>query len=197
MRKMLFLVLSFLIISSKVLTAVEDDSFFIRRMYLDVLGRVPTTEEIDWFCVYNKNGYSLAIDWALSLPDNKMKHYPKDQAKEILLSDGYKNYKKVPISKEQLQKNVMFSVVDGDLKLTEENFKKSCSRLIDFALSSSDTETDVIDYITNKLMSRLTNMDEANYLMLCFKNKRKTVSEKEAWMFVLDEILSLPDVKMK
>jgi len=197
MRKMLFLVLSFLIISSKVLTAVEDDSFFIRRMYLDVLGRVPTTEEIDWFCVYNKNGYSLAIDWALSLPDNKMKHYPKDQAKEILLSDGYKNYKKVPISKEQLQKNVMFSVGDGDLKLTEENFKKSCSRLIDFALSSSDTETDVIDYITNKLMSRLTNMDEANYLMLCFKNKRKTVSEKEAWMFVLDEILSLPDVKMK
>ena len=91
----------------------------------------------------------------------------------------------------------MFSVGDGDLKLTEENFKKSCSKLIDFAISSSDTETDVIDYIANKLMSRITNLDEANYLMTSFKNKRKTVSEKEAWMFVLDEILMLPDVKMK
>jgi len=197
MRKLFFLVLSFLMISSNMLTAVEDDSFLIRRMYLDVLGRVPTTEEIDWYCVYNKNGYTLAVDWALSISDNKMRHYPKHEAKEILLSVEYKNYKKVPLSKEQIQKNIMFSVGGGDLPVSEENFKKSSVKLIDFALISSDSETDVIDYIANKLMARSTNIDEANYLFRYFKDKEKTLSEKEAWLSVLDQILLLPDVRMK
>jgi hypothetical protein len=197
MRKLFFLVLLFLMLSSKMLTAVEDDSFLIRRMYLDVLGRVPTTEEIEWYCVYNKNGYSLAVDWALSISNNKMKHYPKDQAKEILLSEDYKNYKKVPLSKEQLQKNIMFSVGDGDINLTEENYKNSLLKLIRFALASSDSETDAIDYICNKLMARSTNLDEANYLFRHFKDKRKSLSEEESWLSVLDQILLLPDVKMK
>ena len=197
MRKLFFLVLSFLIVSSKMLTAVEDDSFLIRRMYLDVLGRVPTTEEIEWYCVYNKNSYSLAVEWALSISDNKMRHYPKDQAKEILFSEEYKNYKKVPLSKEQLQKNVMFSVGDGDLSITKENYKKSSLKLIHFALASSDSETDTIDYICNKLMARSTNIDEANYLFRHFKDKCKTSSEDESWLSVLDQILLLPDVRMK
>lgn len=197
MRKLFFLVLLFLMVSSKMLTAVEDDSFLIRRMYLDVLGRVPTTEEIEWYCVYNKNGYTLAVDWALSISNNRMKHYPKDEAKEILLSIDYKNYKKVPLSKEQLQKNIMFSVGDGDLSLTEENYKKSSLKLIRFALDSSDSETDAIDYICNKLMARSTNIDEANYLFRYFKDKRKTSSEEESWLSILDQILLLPDVRMK
>jgi hypothetical protein len=197
MRKLFFLVLSFLMISSNMLTAVEDDSFLIRRMYLDVLGRVPTTEEIDWYCVYNKNGYTIAVDWALSISDNKMRHYPKHEAKEILLSVEYKNYKKVPLSKEQIQKNIMFSVGDGDLPVSEDNFKKSSVKLINFALASSDSETDVIDYIANKLMARSTNIDEANYLFRYFKDKQKTLSEKEAWLSVLDQILLLSDVRMK
>jgi hypothetical protein len=197
MRKLFFLVLSFLMVSSNMLTAVEDDSFLIRRMYLDVLGRVPTTEEIDWYCVYNKNGYTIAVDWALSISDNKMRHYPKHEAKEILLSVEYKNYKKVPLSKEQIQKNIMFSVGDGDLPVSEDNFKKSSVKLINFALDSSDSETDAIDYIANKLMARSTNIDEANYLFRYFKDKQKTLSEKEAWLSVLDQILLLPDVRMK
>lgn len=184
-------------VSSNMLTAVEDDSFLIRRMYLDVLGRVPTTEEIDWYCVYNKNGYTIAVDWALSISDNKMRHYPKHEAKEILLSVEYKNYKKVPLSKEQIQKNIMFSVGDGDLPVSEDNFKKSSVKLINFALDSSDSETDAIDYIANKLMARSTNIDEANYLFRYFKDKQKTLSEKEAWLSVLDQILLLPDVRMK
>jgi hypothetical protein len=91
----------------------------------------------------------------------------------------------------------MFSVGDGDLPVSEDNFKKSSVKLINFALDSSDSETDAIDYIANKLMARSTNIDEANYLFRYFKDKQKTLSEKEAWLSVLDQILLLPDVRMK
>jgi hypothetical protein len=46
-------------------------------------------------------------------------------------------------------------------------------------------------------MARSTNIDEANYLFRYFKDKEKTLSEKEAWLSVLDQILLLPDVRMK
>ena len=65
MRKLIFLALAFLFVLTGKITAKEDSSFLIRRVYLDVIGVLPTTEEIDSYCVYNTNSYSMAVDFVL------------------------------------------------------------------------------------------------------------------------------------
>jgi hypothetical protein len=79
--------------------------------------------------------------------------------------------------------------------VTNDSVKEASLKLIEEAKNGSNNDLEAIDYIAYKLMSRVTNMDEANYLNKFLKEKLKIKSEKEAWLDVFDQILHLQDVR--
>jgi hypothetical protein len=175
--------------------AKEDESYLIRRAYIDVLGVVPTAEEIDWFCVYNNNSYHLAIEWILQHPSYKWDEI-KGDARTYLHSNLYKTLKKMPISKKRMDDIILY--VAGDTHgATEENVQKSKKKIINNAINSSSDDLEAIDYICYRLMSRVTHLDEANYLVQKFKEFRKTAAEEEAWLMLFNEIMLLEDVRCR
>lgn len=175
--------------------AKEDESYLIRRAYVDVLGIVPTAEEIDWFCVYNNDSYQLAIEWILQHPSYKWDEV-KGDAKTYLHSDLYKTLKKMPISKKRMDDIILY--VAGDThETTEENVQKSKKKIINHAINSSLDDVETIDYICYRLMSRVTHLNEANYLVQKLKEFRKTKSQDESWLELFNEILLLEDVKCR
>lgn len=195
MRKLFFLALAFLFLITGKITAKEDNSFLIRRVYLDVIGVVPTIEEIDWYLVYNTNGYVMAVDFVLQNKNCKW-NIPKNLAKMLLLSNDYKIQKKRPLLREEIARNLFYVVgMNMNNPATEENIKIASLKLIDQAIASSNTETDIIDYMSNCLMSRSTNLVESNIIEKLIKDSVK--SEKDTWLDVLNVILNLEDVKTK
>lgn len=194
MKKITFIALICLLILAAKVICSEDESFLIRRAYIDVIGVVPTAEEIDWYCVYSRNGYEMAVDWLLKHPNYSWDHVSKEQAKKILLSEEYKSFRKMPLSKDKLNKIILY-IVGSSEKITDDSVKNASLKLIEEAKNSSNNDLEAIDYIAYKLMSRVTNMDEANYLNKFLKEKLKIKSEKEAWLDVFDQILHLQDVR--
>ncbi|NBV85726.1 MAG: hypothetical protein EBS01_05575, partial [Verrucomicrobia bacterium] len=76
----------------------------IRRAFLDVLELVPTSEEIDWYVVYNHNGYEMAVDYLIQhVPPEKMV-----ATREKLLHPNYANTGEEPLDKAILEKNVVY-----------------------------------------------------------------------------------------
>lgn len=175
--------------------AKEDESYLIRRAYVDVLGIVPTAEEIDWFCIYNNNSYSLAVEWILQHPSYKWDEV-KGDARTYLHSDLYKKFRKIPLSKKQLN-NIILYVAGDTHEATDANIQKSIKKIIDSAINSSLDELEAIDYICYRLMSRVTHLDEANYLIQKLKEFKKTKSQDESWLELFNEILLLEDVKCR
>jgi len=176
------------------LLAKADDSYIIRRAYIDVLGIVPTVDEIEWYCTYNSNNsYKVAVEWIINHPNYRWDETIGD-ARSYLHSDLYKTLKKMPILKKRLNEIIVY--IAGDIhELTEENVNKSIEKIIKHAINSTDNDLDAVDYISIRLMSRVTNKDEANYLMSFLKEKKKILSEKDAWKELFKEILSLEDVR--
>lgn len=189
MRK-LFCFFLVLLVLSKEVTAREDESFLIKRVYLDTIGIIPTQEEIEWYCVYNTNGYELAVNWVIASKKYKW-NIPREYAKEILLSTEYKTFPKRKITKEQVYLNLLF-VTGKQLSLTHESIRLASLSLINNAIICSNGESEIIDYMANCLMCRTTNLEEINRLLKIYKGSSKT--ETEAWMDVLNEILELEDV---
>ena len=183
-----------MIFSSEINTyAKEDESFLIKRAYLDTIGLIPTPQEIEWYTVYNRNGYKLAVEWLMRNPRYDW-NIPRPYAKILLLSKEYRELPKVEIPKEQVLVNLLF-VTGKSLTLTDENVKDARLTLINNAILCSDGETEIIDYMCNSLMCRGSNLIEINKLTKIFKESNKP--ELEAWMDVLDEILELEDVNTK
>ncbi len=175
--------------------AKEDESYLIRRAYIDVLGVVPTAEEIDWFCVYNKNSYEVAVEWILQHNSYKWDEI-KGDARSYLHSNLYKTFKKMPLSTKQLNNIILY--VAGDIhEATEENIRKSKQKIINHAINSTLNDLEAIDYICYRLMSRVTHLDEANYLSKKLKEFKKTKSQDEAWLDLFNEILLLEDIKCR
>lgn len=175
--------------------AKEDESYVIRRAYIDVLGVVPTAEEIDWYCVYNNNSYQLAVEWILQHPSYKWDEI-KGDARTYLHSNLYKKFKKMPLSKKQINHIILY--IAGDIhEDTEENIQKSIKKIINYALNSSSNDLEAIDYICYRLMSRVTHLDEANYFNKKLKEFKKTATEEQAWLMLFNEILLLEDVKCR
>ena len=100
----------------------------------------------------------------------------------------------MPLSKDKLNKIILYLVGSSE-KATEKSIKEASLKLIEEAKMSSNNDLDAIDFLAYKLMSRVTNMEEANYLNKFLKEKLKTKSEKEAWLDIFDQILHLEDVK--
>ena len=175
--------------------AKEDESYLIRRAYIDVLGVVPTAEEIDWFCVYNNNSYRLAVEWILQHPSYKWDEI-KGDARIYLHSDLYKTFKKMPLSKKQINHIILY--VAGDTReATEENVQKSIKKIINNAINSSLDDLEAVDYICYRLMSRVTHLEEANYFVKKLKEFKKTATEEQSWLMLFNEILLLEDVRCR
>lgn len=190
MRNYFFLVLFLFVFINKGFSDFKE-SFLIRRAYLDTIGRVPSIEELENYIVY-KNGYVSAVEWLIN--QSKILKLSKD----YLLSDSYKNKKREFLSEEQINKNIMFVTGYGKHAFTEETIKKARLSLVQIA---SDPELqsnyDTIDYMANCLMSRSTNIEEANKLTKIFREESKKRSETEAWMKVLEELIKFEDVITK
>ncbi|MCX8510829.1 MAG: hypothetical protein ORN83_03635, partial [Chthoniobacteraceae bacterium] len=76
----------------------------IRRAFLDVLELVPTSEEVDWYVVYNQNGYEMAADYLAT-------HAPPDKAtytRELLLNPTYWGREDELLDKSVIEKNVVY-----------------------------------------------------------------------------------------
>jgi hypothetical protein len=197
MRILNLLVLCFLTLTSINVKCSDDVSPLIRRAYYDVLGVFPCYTEIEWLCVYSsEKSYEVAIDWLVDHPANKW-NIPKEYMKILLLSNEYKNQKKVVIPEEEVYKNLFYIVGNKSLPITKENILLSSVKLIRYALKSTDNPLDAIDYITNNLISRSTSLEEANKLMSFYKKIEGTKPEIDVWLLVFNEILKIEDIRLK
>lgn len=174
-------------------SANTKEPYLIRRAYIDVLGIVPTTQEIEWYCVYNTNGYALAIDWLLACDKHKW-NIPNEYSRIFLLSSEYKNSPKMRIPKQQVYKNLLY-VTGSPMEVSTENLQKASVKLVESAIACSNGETEIIDYMCDALMSRGSNLDENDKLSKLVRNSPKP--EMDTWIDVLAEILELEDVNCK
>ena len=165
--------------------------YLIRRAYLDVVGVVPTTEEIDWYCVYNtKESYSLAIKHLLSLPN---KIWEEENMEEILLSNEYKNQqpRKIDI-------NSSIFYIAGMIppaNYTNLDLAVAKQKVIKNALKEGMSLEDTADLLCNQFMSRCTNAKEANILNTKLKKiQQYALSEENVLLQLFEEILLFPDV---
>lgn len=191
MRKLICFLLA-LFLNLKEVTA-SDDPYVIRRAYIDVLGVVPTSQEIEWYCVYNTNGYTLAIDWLMTCDKQKW-IIPKEYSRIFLLSTEYKNSPKMRIPKQQVYKNLLY-VTGSEMVVSPENVKKASIRLVENAIACSNGDGEIIDYMCESMMSRSSNLEEINKLSKIVRDSPKP--EMDTWMDVLGEILELEDVNCK
>ncbi len=193
MRKFICFFLACSLLITNKINANEDQSFYIKRAYLDTIEKIPTIEEIEWYLVYNTEGYKLAVDWLIQNKDYKW-NIPKEYAKILLLSKEYHNLPKMLLDKLQIRKNLLY-VVGMDQEPTVENVEIAKLSLIKMAIESGGSETEIMDYMANSLMCRSTNLEENNTLSKIVKESRK--NENDTWMDVLNAILEFEDVKTK
>jgi hypothetical protein len=188
MKKVIMLYIYFFLNCSQ-LSFAKDDSYIIRRAYIHILGIIPTEEEIDWYCIYNKNGYELAIKWLVS----KNKAFEeKKLPREFFLTKN-----KTLLSKDELNKIILYISGDYDKQITEQNIKESSLKIIHNSKLTALNDLEIIDNITNKLMCRSTNINEANFLLGKLNFFLKIKNENDAWLEIFNEILNLEDVKNK
>lgn len=193
MRKFIcfFLACSFLVLNK--INAAEDVSFIIKRAYLDIIEVIPTQTEIEWYLVYNKNGYEIAVDWLITNKNYKW-NIPKEYAKILLLSKEYQHLPKMLLNQLQIRKNLLY-VVGMDQEPTIENVEIAKLSLVKMAIESGGTETEIMDYMANSLMCRSTNLEENNILSKIIRESSK--NENDTWLEVLNIILQFEDVKTK
>lgn len=165
----------------------------IRRVYLDVIGVIPTPEEIDWYIVYNKNGYELAVKYVLQ--QERSNTCFNKYSFEYLCSQEYKTKPFKPLSKAELDKCIVY--IAGDFitdKITKQEVETSLSKIINHSSNESFDVLNRIDYICNLLMSRNTNIQEANNLLQNFKTYNEQYIEDTVWLLIVADILQLHDV---
>ena len=188
MKKVIILYIYFFLYCSQ-LSFAKDDSYIIRRAYIHILGIVPTEEEIDWYCIYNKNGYELAIKWLVS-KNNEFEE--KKLPRELLLTKN-----KILLSKYELNKIILYISGDYNKQITDQNIREASLKIISNSKLTALNNLDVIDNITNKLMCRSTNVNEANLLLRKLNYFLENKNENDAWLEIFNEILNLEDVKNK
>jgi hypothetical protein len=169
----------------------KDESYFIRRAYLDVLGIVPTIDEIEWYCVYNTQGYFLAVDWLLQQPNTD----PETLAK-MLYSSSYKDTQRTALS-DKKREEIIFYVVGKKHTSDKLKLKEAKLELIAAAKMCASGDLDVLDYMAYQLMSRTTKLTEANDLLAKLKSNLAIHNEQDAWLETLNYLLDMEDVRCK
>ena len=158
MRKLIFLVHFLLLITATSVAEIKNETFLIRKAYLDILGTVPTPEEMEWYMVYNDNSYEKAIDYLIKHPKNKWIHLSNETSKNILTSKEYKE-KRRNLTPKQIEN--IISYVSGDIYMNNILLYNK-TKLVNDAIRTNTKELDIIDYLSNCLLCRSTNLEEAN-----------------------------------
>ena len=190
MRKLvlIFLINCLLLINN--LYSNFNESFLIKRAFLDTIKIPPTPEEIEWFCVYENDSYESAVNWLINHKDF---NWPlsKTDSKIILNSIEYKTFYRIPMSKIEIEKIILY--LNGFGKDTEpnpNNIKLAYDKMIESALKCSFNEDETIDYIANLLMCRSTTAKELNSLKELYK-------KTNSWKEIIDHILQIDDAKTR
>jgi hypothetical protein len=175
----------------------KDDAYIIRRAYIDVLGIVPTIDELDWYCVYNKNGYDIAVEWLIARPDAKLKDVTdKEELRVILVSGKYKKASGSPVARKKLDEIICYLAgLKGDSSYQAVHNAKL--QFIANARAAQDGDLDAIDRMALQLMSRVTSVDEANHLLRILRCGLESVSEEKAWLNTLEQLMTFEDVTHK
>ena len=196
MKRTICILLLFLLLSLSDLFPGDyrDDSYIIRRAYIDVLGIVPTIDELDWYCVYNKDGYGIAIEWLINRPGAKLKDVTdKEKLRLVLVSEKYKKETGSVVSRKKLDEIICYLAgVAGETSI--ELVSKAKLQFIANARAAQDGDLDAIDRMALQLMSRVTSVDEANHLLRILRCGLETVSEERAWLNILEQLLTFEDV---
>ena len=164
----------------------------IRRAYLDVLELLPTPQEMDWYIVYNQNGYVLATEYL------SQKAAAGSWSVEKLRDPAYLNAPEQPLERAILEKNILYLAGLWKGELSEELFAAGSEKFIRDALeTASDNVDDTIDWMVNLLTSRSSSAAEENELSSIYRKVSLKSSEMDAWKTVLLHILELHDCKFK
>jgi hypothetical protein len=170
------------------------ETFLIRRVFLDVIDRSPTPEEVDWLCVYHTNSYEKAVDYVLNDSEYKW-NTNKQAARHILLSREYKERTRILLSEDEKIKIILF--LNGFSKKLQPNnisIDRCYSKMIESALACTYNISDAIDYIANLLLCRTTSVTEINILLKQYNN---SINEHTGWYNVINCILEFDDFKTR
>jgi hypothetical protein len=164
----------------------------IRRAYLDVCELLPTPEEVDWYVVYNKNGYPLAVDYLT------LKFPGEPWTKEKLVSTEYLEAPEEPVARPVLDKNVVYLAGLGTGEMTDELREAGVEKFIKNALLASDEKaSNAIDYMINQLTCRPSSAAEETEFLDIFNKVSLKEDEMSAWKTVLLHLLEMHDCKFK
>ena len=189
-----FLLLMMLMFALDSLNAKPPTETLIRRAYIDMLGVPPTITEIEWYVVYNpNNSYELAVEHVI----NRTTKLDPILCKTLLNSSLY--IELLPRALTLVESKILLVYNAGlDIKnLSDEQVKLAKHKLVEFAQQETSNVGDGIDYLCNVLMSRSTNVNEANDLLKQYSQVESIKGEQQAWFAVLESILLLPDVVTK
>jgi len=161
----------------------------IRRAYLDVLNVPPSVKELEWYQVYNTNGYEVAVDTILSRPPNFLIPSLKNTIRDFLLSLKYRTKEPVLLTLEQ--RDFIVKYQSGG----RTNIEDADKQLILNAIASNEPGVmEPMDYLAECLLGRDTTAVEATHLNKILK---RYPSEEEGYLEVLKEIKTFKDFYTK
>ena len=114
-----------------------------------------------------------------------------------MTSDTYKRQSPVRISNTCFARLLFYATGMSNTLATNITVEQAKQMLIKQALQVSTNPDEVIDYMCEVLMSRVSNAQENNMLSHKFNNALALSDENKAWMLVVNEIIKLPDVSNK
>jgi hypothetical protein len=163
----------------------------IRRAFLDVTELLPSPEEMDWYVVYNRDGYALAAEYLAGKSNGKW-------SRDHLLSPAYRDAPESLIPKEVLEKNVVYLAGLWRGEMSPALFDAGAAKFIKDALEiASENPSNAIDWMVSSLTCRPASAAEENELFGIFNKVSLKATEMEALKTVLLHILELHDCKTK
>jgi hypothetical protein len=194
MRAALGWILSLLLLSGAV---ASTDDFrrevrLIRRAYLDTTGLVPTEVEIDWFMVYERTGYPFAVQFLT-------KEGPRGGiTRETLLSEEYRNQPERELTREDLERNVIYLAGKFRDGVPQVAFEDAAVSFIEDALRAGEGRVgESINYLVQCLLCRPSTAEEETRLTRIFNQVSLKSEELVAYKTVLLHIFELHDCKYK
>jgi hypothetical protein len=184
-----------LIFFTSVCRATEDptrrEARQIRRAFLDVTEFLPAPEELDWYVIYNRNGYALAAEYLAQKSQGKW-------SLEQLLSAAYREAPEQLVARDILEKNVVYLAGLWGGEASPEVFEAGADKFIKDALEiASENPAHAIDWMVNALTCRPASAAEENELSAIFNKVSLKSSEPDALKTVLLHIFELHDCKYK
>lgn len=164
----------------------------IRRAYLDVTGLVPTETEVDWFLVYERKGYPLAVEFLLK--DGPRAGFTR----ESLLSQEYQNKEEQELSREDLERNVIYLAGKFQGGVPQVSFDEAVAKFIEDAqLVGEGRIGEAVNYMVQSLACRPCSAEEETRLTRIFNQVSLKSEEFAAYKTVFLHVLELHDCKFK